>query len=141
MIYVDTSVVVALLTREPASEAVTEWFAGAEGLVSAGWCAVEFASAIAIKLRSGQLRKTHAESAHGAFDELTAGGLRLLPVSRDAFRRAAELVRQSPNGLRVGDALHLAVAVECGAGSMAGLDQAMNAEAQGLGLRLELAGV
>jgi len=139
MIYVDTSVVVALLTREPHSAAVTAWFAGAvEPLVSADWCAVEFASAIAIKQRAGQLRPAHARAAHAAFDELAAGGLRLLPVSREAFQRAAELSRPHRDGLRAGDALHLAVALEAGAETLAGLDRMMNAGARRLGLRLAI---
>ncbi len=139
MIYVDTSVVVALLTREPATAAVTAWFAGtAEPLVSADWCAVEFASAIAIKQRSGQLRPAHAKAAHAAFEELAAGGLRLLPVSREAFHRAADLSRPHRDGLRAGDALHLAVALEAGAKTLAGLDKMMNGAARRLGLQLAI---
>ncbi len=139
MIYVDTSVVVALLTREPVTDTVTAWFsAAAEPLVSADWCAVEFASAVAIKQRSGQLRPAHAKAAHAAFEELTAGGLRLLPVSREAFQRAAVLTQPYKGGLRAGDALHLAVAMEAGAESLAGLDKTMNAGARRLGLRLAM---
>lgn len=139
MIYVDTSVVVALLTKEPVTAAVTTWFAGAtEPLVSADWCAVEFASAIAIKQRTGQLRPTHAKAAHNAFEEFTAGGLRLLPVSREAFHRAADLSRPHRDGLRAGDALHLAMAIDAGAKTLASLDKMMNASALRLGLRLAI---
>jgi len=139
MIYVDTSVVVALLTREPTTAVVTAWFAGAaDSLVSADWCAAEFASAIAIKQRSGQLRPVHAKTAHAAFEELAAGGLRLLPVSREAFYRAADLSRPHRDGLRAGDALHLAVAMEAGAEALAGLDKMMNSGARRLGLRLAI---
>ena len=137
MIYLDTSILVALLTREPATAAVTAWFATTElPLVSADWCAVEFASAIAIKQRVGQLRPVHAKRAHAAFKELCAGGLRLLPISREAFQRAADLSRPQHAGLRAGDALHLAVAMEAGAATLAGLDRRMNANALRLGLRL-----
>jgi predicted nucleic acid-binding protein len=139
MIYVDTSVLVALLTKEPATAAVTTWFVAATApLVSADWCAVEFASAIAIKQRVGQLRPAYAKAAHSAFKDLTTGGLRLLPVSREAFHRAAELCRPYRGGLRAGDALHLAVAMEAGAKILASLDKRMNAEALQLGLPLAI---
>jgi predicted nucleic acid-binding protein len=141
MIYVDTSVVVALLTREPVTDAVTAWFEGIdEPLVSADWCAVEFASAISIKQRSGQLKPKYAKAIHDSFEELCAGGLRLLPVSREAYRRAADLSRSPADSLRAGDALHLAVAIEGRVQALAGLDRTMNAAAQRLGLRLAVGG-
>ena len=137
MIYVDTSALVALLTVEPHSPAVTAWFtANIEPLVSADWCAVEFASALAAKQRARQLRPAHARAAHESFAALTAGGLRLLPVNRASFQRAAALAKPARDGLRAGDALHLAVALDAGAKSLAGLDKPMNASAQRLGLRL-----
>jgi predicted nucleic acid-binding protein len=140
MIYVDTSVIVALLTREAATPIVTAWFVQtAEPLVSADWCAVEFASAVAIKQRStGQLRTSHTKAAHAAFEELIDGGIRLLPVSREAFHRASNLCQSHRDGIRAGDALHLAVALEAGATTLAGLDKIMNAAALRLGLKLAL---
>jgi predicted nucleic acid-binding protein len=139
MVYVDTSVIVALLTKEPATDEITQWFvATADSLVSADWCAVEFASAIAIKQRMGQLRSVHARAVHTAFKELTTGGLRLLPVPRSAFHRAADLSRAYRDGLRAGDALHLAVAIEAGARVFAGLDKTMNASAHRHVLRLAI---
>jgi predicted nucleic acid-binding protein len=41
--------------------------------------------------------------------------LRLLPLDRDIFNQAAHLVRNSKNGLRAADALHLALALRVGA--------------------------
>lgn len=138
MIYVDTSVVVALLTVEPATAAVTNWFAKQSGtLVSADWCAVELASALSIKQRTRQLRAVHVRAAHEAFASLTAGGLRLMPVSRAAFLRAANLCKPAAEGLRAGDALHLAVALEAGVATLACLDAVMCEGAQRHGLALE----
>lgn len=137
MIYVDTSALVALLTVEPATAGVTAWFAAnAEPLVSGDWCAVEFASALAAKQRAKTLRPAQAKAAHAAFETLTAGGLRLLPVSRAAFQQAAMLCKPTAGGLRAGDALHLAVALEAGATALAGLDRVMNASARRLQLKL-----
>ena len=76
------------------------------------WALTEFCSAISIKLRTGQLSETHAKRAHKEFDSFATGGLRLVPATRASFRQAAEMVKQQQYGLRAGDALHLAVALE-----------------------------
>lgn len=64
MIYVDTSVLVALCTNEPKSEAISHWYRLCrDELVSAVWCVTEFASALGIKQRSGQMTGIQAGSA------------------------------------------------------------------------------
>lgn len=135
MIYVDTSALVALLTVEANSPEVVQWYAHeTQTLVSADWCIPEFASALAAKHRAGQLRAAQLRKAQQAFEALTAGGLRLLAVSREAHQLAARLCLQPQGRLRAGDALHLAVAREAGASRLAGLDGVMNAEALRLGI-------
>lgn len=137
MVYVDTSVVVALLTLEPKTRAVTDWFAELKDTpVCADWLLAEFSSAIAIKLRVGQFSEANARRAHMEFAALLEGGARLTPVSRSAFRAASELAEQYRYGLRAGDALHLAVALELGAADMATLDTTLAANAKRKGLRL-----
>ncbi|MES2883203.1 MAG: type II toxin-antitoxin system VapC family toxin [Pseudomonadota bacterium] len=137
MIYVDTSALVALLTVEPASPKVLQWYAQElQPLASADWCIPEFASALAAKQRAGQLRAAQLRKAQQAFEALTAGGLRLLTVSREAHHQAASLCLQPQGRLRAGDALHLAVAREAGISRLAGLDSVMNASALQLGMTL-----
>ena len=137
MIYVDTSVIVALLTVEPKTPDVTAWYAGIRDTpICADWLLAEFSSAISIKLRTRQLTKAHAKRVHKELELLAAGGVRLVPVSRTAFRQAAEVVKQHQHGLRAGDSLHLAVAVELGASHMATLDGALAANAKRKGLEL-----
>lgn len=139
MIYVDTSALVAMLTPEPEAGRVLQWFDRNETvLVSSDWCRVEFSSAVAAKLRAKQIRRSQFQTALDAFDTLAAGGLRLLPISRDASIRAAALCARVAEGLRAGDALHLACALEAGAESLAGLDAVMNKAAKRLGLSLAL---
>ena len=130
MIYVDTSVWVALLTPEPASDRVEAWFAdNSQPLVSADWTLTEFHSAIAIKRRTGQVTVEHADTVLTLFDRLGAGAVTWLPISRMAYRVAAAWVDDYPHGLRGADALHLAVAKEAGVRRFATLDrnQARNA--------------
>ncbi|MEQ1743508.1 MAG: type II toxin-antitoxin system VapC family toxin, partial [Candidatus Nitrotoga sp.] len=116
MIYVDTSVIVPLLTVEPKTQCVTAWYAGLRGTpVSSDWLLTEFSSAISIKLRTGQINEATAKRVRKEFELLVNGGLRIVPVSRDAFTQAAVMVRRHDSGLRSGDSLHLAVALELGA--------------------------
>jgi len=78
MTYVDTSVIVALLTVEPSTKAVTAWFSGHdETLVSSDWLLTEFSSAIAIKIRTGRLTKTEAKAVNKELQRLSSNGLRL----------------------------------------------------------------
>lgn len=137
MVYVDTSVIVALLTVEPKTQDVTAWYAGLRDTpFCADWLLTEFSSAISIKLRTRQLTETHAKRVHKEFNLLAAGGLRLVPVSRTAFSQAAEMVKQHRHRLRAWDSLHLAVALELGARHMATLDGTLAENAKRKGLEL-----
>jgi len=130
MIYLDTSAAVPLFVPEPSSAAVDAWYEScADTLVSSDWIVTEFASALALKERTGALAEKDARDAWRAFESFCGAGLRLLPLSREAFQTAAALARQHEHGLRAGDALHLAAALEAGVKGMATLDanQANNA--------------
>lgn len=135
MVYLDTSAVVPLFLREPASDAVDAWLESCDELLAASdWMVTEFASALSIKMRRGEIDGKQAAAAWKAFSDFSTGGLRLLPVSRTAFASAATLAREADTGLRSGDALHLAVAIEAGVKVLATADEvlARNAQAQGL---------
>lgn len=138
MIYLDTSVAVPLFVPEPRTADVTAWFSRlTEMPVSADWLLTEFDSAISIKVRSGELSEANAKTVRKEFEALTTSGLRLIPVSRAAFREGADLVKKHVHRLRAGDALHLAVAREIGAKSIATLDNVMSANAKKLKLDVE----
>lgn len=123
MVYVDTSVLVALIVHETHSAAVAKWYAGSRAeLVAAAWCVPEFASALGIKQRTGQLDTTQASQAWEHFERLVAHDLKLLHVEPPDFHRAAVMVLDAGSALRAGDALHLACAERAGANSMATLD-------------------
>ena len=123
MIYVDTSVLVALLVHEPHSAAVARWYARAKSdLVSAAWCVTEFASALGIKQRTAQLDLPQAQAAWARFERLTTHDVRLIPVDASCFHRAALLTLDAATALRAGGALHLACAEHAGARRIATLD-------------------
>ena len=94
----------------------------------------EFSSALSIKVRKGEISAKQAQAAWKDFDAFCNSGLRLLPVSRKAFAEAAGMARKATSGLRSGDALHLAMALEAGASGIATADEtlAKNAKANGL---------
>jgi predicted nucleic acid-binding protein len=126
MVYLDTSVLVALCVREPKSATVTQWYAACrEDLGCSVWSVTEFASALGIKQRTLQITSEQAANAWKAFESLCANDLQLLPVDISTFYRAAELTLAADSGLRAGDALHLAVALEARIKRMATLDETL----------------
>jgi len=137
MIYVDTSVLVALLLKEPRSSDVARWYAACEDdLVSATWCVTEFASALSIKQRTSQIDETEAQAAWQHFERLCANDMQLMPVEPVTFHRAAILALDPDSGLRAGDALHLAAALDAKAKGMATLDEILAKNAKQMKLRL-----
>jgi len=137
MIYVDTSVIVALLTVEPRTPDVTAWYAGLNDTPTCSdWLLTEFYSALSIKLRTGQISAVNAKRVRKEFELMAGGGLRIVPVSRGAFGHAAEMVKLHNHGLRAGDSLHLAVALELGASHMATLDGTLASNAKRNGMEL-----
>lgn len=134
MIYLDTSAAVPLFVAEPASERIDAWLAACdESLVSSDWIVTEFASALAMKERAGALPVKTARAAWRSFENFCHTGLHLTPIGRQIFPAAAKLVRQA-QGLRAGDALHLAAALEIGVRGMATLDGTLGRHAQRFGL-------
>lgn len=135
MVYLDTSVLVALMANEPHSERVARWYASTKAeLVCAAWVVTEFASALGIKQRTGQMDTPQAHAAWERFGRLVANDVRLLPVEPADFHLAATLVLDFASSLRAGDALHLACALRAGARGIATLDQVLGRNA----LRLKI---
>jgi len=135
MVYLDTSAAVPLFVPEPASERVATWFAAcADPIVAADWIVPEFASALSLKVRRGEITTEDARVLWREFEMFCGAGLRLIPVTRMAFADAALMVLDATSGLRAGDSLHLAVALDVGATHLATADAtlAVNAKRRGL---------
>lgn len=136
VVYVDTSALVALIVPEAQSAAVARWYGRSRAeLVSATWCVTEFASALGIKQRAGQLDARQALDAWQRFERLAANDLALLPLPAAVFHRAAALALDAQSALRAGDALHLACAEQAGARSMATLDVVLGRASQQLKIK------
>lgn len=135
MIYVDTSALVPVFIREPKSGAVIDWIESAgERLAVSEWCLTEFASAVAIKVRSGQATTTLAKQARARALEFAQAHCTVAVPGRDEFGRAASLAGDPALKLRAGDALHLAIAESLGVQGLLCLDEAMIESAVALGL-------
>jgi uncharacterized protein len=135
--YVDTSVLVALCVHEPRSNDVGRWYAGSgDALFSSVWCVTEFASALGIKQRTGQMTVAQANAAWLRFERLCANDLQLLPAEPALFHKAALMTFDEANRLRAGDALHLASALDASVDRMATLDAVFARNAQALNMTL-----
>jgi uncharacterized protein len=131
MLYVDTSALVALCVREPMSEAVANWYQSCQDeLVSGVWCVTEFASALGLKQRTGQISEAQSATAWQDFERLCATDLQLTPIEPPVFHQAGLLSLDRSIGLRAGDALHLATALDCKARAMVTLDAALERAAK-----------
>src|SRR5580704_18581998 len=97
MLYVDTSVIVSALTNEADTGLSQIWLTRQETseLTISDWTTTEFASALSIKLRTGDLGADHRAAALSAFTRLCVESLRTLPVEREDFRAAARFADQS----------------------------------------------
>ena len=136
MIYLDTSVVVALLTREERSPLALDWLERCnDSLISSDWLITETHSALGIKQRQHGLSPHARQAAAAQLERLLQGGLELRCLDRGRFREAAELLHDPALGLRAGDALHLAVALHSCCSHLASFDGRMQQAATSLGLR------
>jgi predicted nucleic acid-binding protein len=135
MIYIDTSALVPVFIREPKSEAVISWIeSSGERLAISEWSLVEFASAAAIKVRTGQATANLANQAAARAHEFAQKHCTVAVPGREEFRRAAELAGDDALKLRAGDALHLAIAASLSAQGILCLDEAMIESAKSLGM-------
>ena len=138
-LYLDSSLLVSLVVREPFSDEVATWMkaqAGAEFAISA-WTTTEISSALSIKLRTTELSRSQRDAALGRFRAISAEAFINYAVLDRHFAEASRFCEAHELGLRASDALHLAIAVENGA-TVCTLDVKMEEAGYKLGIETVL---
>lgn len=137
MVYADSSCLVAMVAVESRTADVVQWLAdhAPSAICSADWCLTEVASALSIKVRTGQLSRRLADAAWSEFENACNGLLTLVTVDSSDFVAAAQLCRLVDSDLRAGDGLHLAVARRLQCKVMWSLDRNLNLNARANGMK------
>ncbi|MCQ1574969.1 type II toxin-antitoxin system VapC family toxin [Neorhizobium galegae] len=114
MRYIDTSVLIALLVGEASVDIVIDWFQKNEDgrVLISEWSITEFSSALSVKARTERLPPEKRQLALTGFNRMAMQSLEVLPVLSRHFMAAAQLADKAEAGIRSGDALHLAIAIE-----------------------------
>lgn len=134
--YVDTSVLVAALTNEAATQSAQAWLSRQTpgDLAMSPWVGTEFSAALSVKVRIGAITSDQRALVLATFRRLATASFRMLAVEFDDFERAASLADQFALGLRAGDALHLAIALTRDV-TLCTLDRRLAEAAGALGIR------
>jgi hypothetical protein len=135
ILYLDTSVLIAVFTPEAESGRVEAWMRGQarEQFVVSDWVVTEFSAALSVKLRRGHIALSHQVATLARFSEFCTDNTPVLPVSPAHFHAAAGFADRYAIGLRAGDALHLAIAAQHGA-SLCTLDRRLGEAGPQLGI-------
>jgi hypothetical protein len=111
MAYVDTSVLAAYYCPEPLSGAAQRAVLGARPPVLSPLVDVELASAVSLKVRTGEMDRGSAAMVLGRFQShREEGRFASVPVSAREFAMAWKWLSTFSSPLRAADALHIAVA-------------------------------
>ncbi|MBV9199172.1 MAG: type II toxin-antitoxin system VapC family toxin [Alphaproteobacteria bacterium] len=135
--YLDASVLIALLAEEPTSGAVRRFLrAHREDRLISDFAAAEVASAISRLLRMRLLTEVEGSTRLADFDAWRAAATSAADVHAADARLAYIYVRRFDLGLRAPDALHLAIARRLDA-TLVTLDRRLAIAANQLGVAVE----
>lgn len=114
MFYLDASVLVAAVTAEPRHAFAKDWLRRHQSELSiSSWCLAEIASALSLKVRTGQITLEDRSVAARQIELMRSTFLLRLPIEETHFFAATRFISRTDK-LRAGDALHLAIAADYG---------------------------
>ncbi len=131
----DASVLVSLIVPEPTSVAVLEMIRVSEHPVVSDFAFGEVCSAMSIRVRSRQIDASEAERILELLEDWTERIARRVTIEPRDIAQATRFVRRFELGLRMPDALHLALAQRLDA-PIATQDRRQAVAAAKLGLRV-----
>ena len=135
VIYLDTNILVSMLTEDALSARAIEWFGSqVEPLAISAWVCTEFNAVGGLRKRKGELSAAVAKVAIETLRERAEKNFLMLNVSNEAATLAASWLRNTDCNLQTGDALHLAIAQTAGATTLATFDERFAKAAQKLKL-------
>ena len=135
--YVDASVMLPMLIKEPASATVDAFMAVQHELWVSDFAAAEVASALSRLVRTGRLQATDAAARLSEFDVWRVAMTMPAEIHAVDGRLAGAYVRRFDLALRAPDALHLAIARRLEA-ALITLDRRLAAAARELGIAIEM---
>jgi predicted nucleic acid-binding protein len=134
--YIDASVLVSIFIPDVFTPVARDWFRRDPVIIISDFAAAEFAAAASAKLRMRLLTQPDAQSLLDGFDAWLERLAARIEVRPEDIRQAERIVRRFELGLRVPDALHLALAQRHEA-AMATFDDRMRAAAGQLHVEVE----
>jgi predicted nucleic acid-binding protein len=138
--YLDASVVLPALLKEPASPAVDSFMSTVEQeLLVSDFAAAEVASALSRLVRTGRLQPEEGTASLADFDAWRAAMATPAEIHAADVRLAEVFVRRFDLGLRAPDALHLAIARRLDA-TLITLDRRLADAARELGVSIDIPG-
>lgn len=127
MYYFDTSFLAPLILEEATSTKVEAYIRKLP--VGELWVSlltrIEFSSLLAREVRMGNLTPVDALASDDAFERVIAESYRVIVPTVADYELAKSFIREYATGLRAGDALHLAIAGNHGAGTLLSLDKGL----------------
>jgi uncharacterized protein len=135
--YLDTSVILPMLAKEPASAAVDTFMSSIrQELRVSDFTAAEVASALSRLVRTGSLQPLDAATCLSDFDAWRAAMTTLAEIHAADVRLACVYVRRFDLALRAPDAIHIAIVRRLEL-ALVTLDRRMAAAARELGVAVE----
>ena len=136
MLYLDTSVVLALFVHEPMSESVGNWVASRrQPLAFSDWGLTECASALGILQRRGNLAADSAARTYMAITAFVSTSCEFIACASHHQVEAQKLLSRFDLPIRAGDALHLAISQHAQA-SLVSCDKQLVEVAKAIGAKV-----
>lgn len=133
-LYLDASVLVALLSIDPLNARADAFLgAGPTDIIVSDFAAAEFSSAIARRVRTGEITRETGPADLANFDLWTARLTQRVEIAPGDVAEAQAYLRRLDLTLLTPDALHIAIAARIGA-ILVTFDRAMTASARVLGM-------